>query len=520
MDTAESTSFLTLVPNQACGLDEVTLCGSEPVFIGRSSRCKVRLPESSLFVSRLHATIALRGSHWYVTDESRSGTFINGVRLTHGEAHALTHGDVLQVGDLNLGVRIGTQSDEENGGYTLSEYQVDFARVDVARVLRAALELPARLADAPDEADIHAVACRYLVEALNPVISLAYVTIVNETSASVVACAQRPDLFDGSHVEIKPIVSRRLVRRLLEAPESVLFLARGDNEPSFTLPVDATSTALGAAMLELESPSQHTILYALGDVALENVKLVAPYLRLTATLIRQHLSTQRRAHLSKYFSPQILRLLTQRGAAKALEGEPHVAYGTTLFFDVRGSSLPLNSSSAQLANVYHDLRQILSIVTETIFESQGTVIDYAGDAVLAVWGIPFAQDDHADRAVGSALEIVRRLSRAKLRSLRAGLRIGGLGVASGEMLVGPVGSSSVFKYGVFGPTVNAAQRISCLTKTTALGRPILMTASVKEQLVRYRCQAQRVGTVELQGMNSLVELYEVPLELAPCEATS
>lgn len=515
MDTAETKSFLTLVPSQACGLDEVTLDGSEPAFVGRSSRCRVRVPESSPFVSRLHATIVLRGGLWYVTDDSRSGTFINGERLIHGEACVLAHGDVLQVGDIDLGVRIGTQSDEDDCGYTLSEYQVDFASVDGARVLRASLELPDRLADAPDESAIHTVACRYLVEALSPVISLAYVTVANDASVSVLASAQRSELFEAPRVVIKPIASRRLVRRLLEAPDSVLFLTRGESEPSFTLTMDAASKALGAAMLELEDPGHHTILYALGDVALEQVKLVAPYLRLTATLVRQHLATQRRAHLSKYFSPQILRLLTRRGAAAALERGPHIAFGTTLFFDVRGSSLPLNSSSTQLANVYHDLRKILSIVTETIFESHGTVIDYAGDAVLAVWGIPFPQEDHADRAVGSALEIIRRLSRETFSTLQAGMNTGGLGVATGEMLVGPVGSSSVFKYGVFGPSVSAAQRLSSLTKTAAYGRPILMTASVKDQLVRYRGHAQHVGTVELQGMNSLVDLYEPRLDLDP-----
>jgi class 3 adenylate cyclase len=514
MDAAETRSVLTLVPSPTCGLDEVVLDGSEPTFVGRSSRCKVRLPEKSPFVSRLHATIVYRGGVWSIVDESRSGTFINGSRLTHGESYTLSHGDALQVGDIGFAVHIGTQTYEDHGEYTLSEYHVDFDSVEVARVLRAALELPERLAKKSDEAEIHGIACSYLIEALNPVISHAYVAVASEAGAEVIASAQRSELVDVYTGTIKPIVSRRLLRRLVEAPESVLFLTRGDSEASYTLTLDPSAAkAVGAAMLEMDGTGQYTVLYVLGDVALEHVKLVAPYLRLTATLLKQHLSTQRRAHLSKYFSPQILRLLTQRGAAASLEGEPHLAYVTSLFFDVRGSSLPLNSSAAQLANVYHDLRTMLSIVTETIFENQGTVIDYAGDAVLAVWGIPFPQEDHADRAVGSALDIVRRLSSTRFRTFRAGIHTGGLGLASGEVLVGPVGSSSVFKYGVFGPSVNAAQRLSSLTKATALGRPILMAADVAEQLVRYRGQARHVATVELQGMRSVVDIFEPLLEL-------
>jgi class 3 adenylate cyclase len=346
------------------------------------------------------------------------------------------------------------------------------------------------------------------------------VTVASEGGMDIAACARRPDLDDAPPTAIKPIASRRLLQRLLAAPESVLFLTRGESEPSFTMTQDMTAArALGAAMLEMEGPGQYTILYALGEVALEQVKLVAPYLRLTATLVRQHLATQRRAHLSKYFSPQILRLLTQRGAAAVVEGEPHIAAATILFFDVRGSSAPLDSSSTQIDALYHDLRRILSIVTETIFESQGTVIDYAGDAVLAVWGVPFAQHDQADRAVGSALEIVRRLNRTRFRVLADGRQAGGLGIASGEVLVGPVGSSDVFKYGVFGPSVSAAQRLSALTKDSALGRPILMASSVAEQLVRYRGQTQPVATVELQGMSSRVQIHEPVCELAESEVT-
>ncbi|MEY4580930.1 MAG: hypothetical protein RL701_5633 [Pseudomonadota bacterium] len=510
MNTRNEKPILTLVPRPGVDLDELIVDGSEPAILGRSSRCQVRLPANSALISRVHATLTHYNGTWYVVDQSRRGTFVNGQRAAHGETLPLNDGDTLTVGDYELIARYDKQSDDDHAGYTLSERRVDLTTIDASSVLRSALELPVRLGAAVDDAGIFAVACHYLVEALSPVIATAYVTVATaDCGVNVVSFANRSELARVQHGPLVPIVSRRLVQRLLAVPDAVLFLQRNDEDSAFSLTLDAAPHALGASLLEMDGAERHTILYVIGDVVIaDRDQLVAQYLRLTATLVRQHLLTQRRAHLAKYFSPQILQLLTKRTGSAAVEGEPQVAQATTLFFDVRGSSVPLGASADHLADVYHDLRAILSLVTEAVFEANGTIIDYAGDAVLAVWGVPLPQEDHADRAVVSALSIVRRLNAARFRTFRAGTNLCGLGLAAGEVLVGPVGSAAVFKYGVFGPSVNAAQRLAALTKPDALNRPILMASSVKERLVRYHGHIEHVAEVALQGMNSLVDVYE------------
>jgi adenylate cyclase len=155
---------------------------------------------------------------------------------------------------------------------------------------------------------------------------------------------------------------------------------------------------------------------------------------------------------------------------------------------------------------------VLSLVTEAVFEAGGTIIDYAGDSVFAVWGVPLAQPDHADRAVGCALSVVRSLLHTRFLMLTASPRLCGIGIATGQVLVGPVGSSVVFKYGVFGPSISAAQRLASLTKPDELDRTILITGDVYNQLTKHKDHVRRLGDVQLRGMNSKVEVYEGLLE--------
>ncbi|HEX4351987.1 MAG TPA: adenylate/guanylate cyclase domain-containing protein, partial [Polyangiales bacterium] len=410
----------------------------ESAYVGRSSRCPVRLSTDSHYVSRLHAVLAHRSGRWFVTDESRHGTFLAGERLTPGEPAEIGDGASLRFGDCEFLAQIGDPEESlgPEGTYTMSSQAVDLGAVDSSKILQAALELPELLGHETEEERIYSVACEYLVKALTPVIATSYVTITNTNGATVLGRAERADVLAARGATLRPIVSRRVVQRLREAPNSVLFMHRDFVESTIGATVDASTHSLGASLLETDSRGQYTILYVVGDVALRaDDRLVGQYLRLVATLVRQHLITLRRAHLAKYFSPTVVQLLSDRDGRATVEGEPHITTATSLFFDVRGSSLPMNAVPAHLANVYLDLRRVLSIVTETVFEAQGTIIDYAGDSVLAAWGVPFEQPEQADLAVGCALEIWRRLNNESFRALGRDENLCGIGIALGDVLV-------------------------------------------------------------------------------------
>lgn len=509
---------LILIPQDGQSLERVVLQAGELIYVGRSSRCQVQLPSDSRMVSRLHATLAYRDGDWFITDESRRGTYLAGEKLEPGAPRSIPHGAVLRFGDCEYVAHTRAEADQPDGPYTLSSQVIRLGTIDTARVLQAAFELPELLARATDEHSVHSVACDYLVQALSPVIATAFVASVGpEAPVHVLGRAERGSSAPAARELFKPVISRRIMAQLQASPESVVFIQRSVDDPTLNATASGTTHTIGAALLNDGAQENLVVLYALGDVVLtRGDRLVAQYLRLVSTLVRQHLLTRRQAHLTKYFSPNVVRLILARDPHTDIDSEPRVAKATSFFFDVRGSSLPLGASPEERSRLYRELRQVLSIVTDAVFETGGTIIDYAGDAVFAVWGVPLEQADQADRAVGCALRVVQQLRGSQFSMLRPGVQLCGIGIATGEVLVGSVGTSVMFKYGVFGASVSAAQRLAALTKPEALDRPILISSHVQRELGRYRVGTRFVAHVALRGMDSMVEVSEV-LPDSPCD---
>jgi PAS domain-containing protein len=345
----------------------------------------------------LHATLFSRDGAWYVLDESRHGTFLQGQRLKRGEPAAVRHGDRLRFGDCEFVVQSSAPAHDAERidplQYRLSVQTVDLsAAVDASRVLQSALELPERLGNAATEAQMYAAACEYLVKTLSPAIAAAYVTVGDaDSKLEVLGRAARDG--EGARPELlRPIVSRRILQRLRDAPDSVVFLQRKLADATLDATVNSCTRSLGASWLEADALDRPTVLHIVGDQVLgDGEQLVAQYLRLVSTLLRQHMRTLRNAHLATYFSPKVVELLMKKGGRALIEGSPRLSCCTSLFFDVRGSSPAIAAAALDLTRVYTELRAIIEDVTDAIFETDGTIIDYAGDGVFAAWGIPFEQ---------------------------------------------------------------------------------------------------------------------------------
>jgi adenylate cyclase len=157
--------------------------------------------------------------------------------------------------------------------------------------------------------------------------------------------------------------------------------------------------------------------------------------------------------------------------------------------------------------VYQLLSQIMDLLTDCIREEMGVVIDYFGDGVAAFWNAPFDQPDHAELACQAANNMLNALTTLNLEwepMLGHPIKIG-IGIHSGEALVGNSGSRFRIKYGPRGQTVNLAKRIESATKH--FGVPILVgeeTARGLDQAFRSR----RVSRVLLPGSSQIVSLYE------------
>ncbi|MEW6280810.1 MAG: adenylate/guanylate cyclase domain-containing protein [Candidatus Eremiobacterota bacterium] len=246
---------------------------------------------------------------------------------------------------------------------------------------------------------------------------------------------------------------------------------------------------------------------------------------------------QLEGQVGQFFSPALRKVLLQQGSAEILQ--PARRTVTVLFFDLRGFSKATekaeggdrDSQAIEQILKHHDaLTEVMTMVTGCVFEEEGIVVDYQGDAMLACWGAPISCEDHAHRAIRTAQRILQKVYALELPfgtaapgGRRQLLRCG-MGIGCGEVVAGQIGARDQIKYGVMGRVVNQASRLEGLTKY--IGVPVLMTAEIRRNLPS-DVLCRRVGRIRPAGMQDAVELHElvVPVELggsglSPVEVTA
>jgi adenylate cyclase len=179
---------------------------------------------------------------------------------------------------------------------------------------------------------------------------------------------------------------------------------------------------------------------------------------------------------------------------------------TVLFSDIRGfTTLSERMTPEQLVSF---INEYLTPMTDVVFAQGGTLDKYIGDAIMAFWGAPVDQPDHALRACGAALGFL-----AKLDGLRSHWRAAGLpevdigvGISSGLMNVGHMGTQNRFNYTVMGDAVNLASRLEGLNKV--YDTRILISAATYAQ-TRGHVTARRLGVVRVKGRREPTDLYEL-----------
>ena len=193
--------------------------------------------------------------------------------------------------------------------------------------------------------------------------------------------------------------------------------------------------------------------------------------------------------------------------------------GTVMFTDLRGFT-PFSESTApqQLIEL---LNEYFGEMIDAIFAHGGTLVGYRGDGLLAVFGAPIPLDDHADRSLAAAREMLDvRLPRFN-RWLRAhGLGDGfamGIGLNSGHFMSGNVGSPRRLEYTVHGDTVNNAARLEGMTKTAK--RAILVAESTCQALLRPPPDLAFVGEFDVRGRRSTIRLWTLASTDARSAAT-
>jgi adenylate cyclase len=233
-------------------------------------------------------------------------------------------------------------------------------------------------------------------------------------------------------------------------------------------------------------------LAAQSALAIDNVRLYE----------KMVLADRKRSNLSRFLSPTILDEVMREGSSLELGGSKRVV--TTLFCDIRGFTKIAESTPPDM--IVSMLNEHFTAMTDLVFQYNGTLDKYIGDEIMAVFGAPLSAEDDAWRAVQTALAIQARnaeLNDLRTRENRPTLDLG-IGINTGEVIAGYMGSLRRMEFTVVGDYVNTARRLCDLAAADQI-----VVGGPTYQFVKDNVEVRSIGTVLLEGKVKPVEAFEV-----------
>ena len=208
--------------------------------------------------------------------------------------------------------------------------------------------------------------------------------------------------------------------------------------------------------------------------------------------------------MSKYMSEDVVKDVIKNIDNLGLGGKKAVV--TVLFSDIRGFTSMSEQMSAQ--DVSQFLNEYFSAMEPIVTKHNGIINKFIGDAVMAVFGEPIQDENHSKNAVLCGMEMLEKVEELDKKWLAEGkkaIKIG-IGINTGEVFVGNIGSEKRMEYTVIGDTVNLASRLESYNKT--YNTQILISSSTYENS-KDIINVNKISNVEIRGKSELLDIYEV-----------
>lgn len=474
--------------------------------IGRTEDNDVALLDKGL--SRFHAEIHAIGDSLEVIDQaSRNGTFVNGVRV---KRQLLAPGDLLRVGGVELLVAEGDGSDSQPT-FTRDIHTLFFPRGKL-EAPAAATKSEARLAVMLQVGQMLA-SSDGLERTLSRVLELgmeilpidrAAILLADEAGAlSPRATRLRVPVPGGQR-----IWSQGVVDHVMKHVIAALFAdARADPrlDPSRSVAEQGIVASMCAPLKAGDRVLG--VLYAdsvtLGrDLTQEDLDLLAGFANQAALAIDNAL-LQERLRSEAVAREKLLRFFPRATAERILTAEGRQlgvveARVTALFCDISGYSAL--TSGWPPRDVLDLLNEYFPLVVQAVFDEGGTLEKFIGDALLAIWGAPFSREDDADRALSAATAMLRAV-----RGRRFGVHIG---LHTGLVVAGDIGTPQYLQYAAVGETTNLASRISGV----ASEGEIVLSSETLSALRGAPPALDQLPPTSVKGHPSPLTLYRVRLD--------
>jgi len=202
-----------------------------------------------------------------------------------------------------------------------------------------------------------------------------------------------------------------------------------------------------------------------------------------------------------YLPKEMAKEMSKSSKGLQLGGESIVA--TALFTDIAGFTQMAEGMSA--LEVSRMLNEYFTHVIRVVFQGKGTVIKFIGDAVFVIWGAPLKCEDHAMRAAQTALEIAKEVDRFNATGKFPALHTR-IGINTGTMVVGNLGSMERFDYTAIGDSVNLAARLEGLNKY--FGTTVMLSSHTFDQL-SVGLETICLGKIKASGKTESIAIYTV-----------
>ncbi len=481
--------------------------------IGRQSENDLVLTDVA--VSRKHARIMRRSGGLMIEDlGSAHGTSVNGERIKTRE---LKSGDLIGIGPITLRLAGGElDSAAETTDVLLVQSTKSHSQASLPVARKSSTKDPSAQAarlEALLQVGLSLHGEREIRKLLERIAGILIDTMDVDRCGIFLRGKLEPELvFSRAGVEKADALpfSRTILARAMDAGEALVTadagrdarltgasLAAGVVRSAMVAPLWGRERVLGAVVVENRGKAAVfdgedlrllVLLANLAGTAIENTHLIEE--------IRQE--TEERVALSRFFSPTVAEEVRRRGLTHGLRGERKEI--TVLFTDIRGFTAL--SEALPPDELLESLNNAFAIKTREIFAENGTIDKFTGDGVLAFFGAPIAQDDHARRALRAARSILESSRGLKTPSGEP-LHIG-IGIATGVASVGPVGSTGRMEYTVIGDVVNVAARL--VAKAEA--GEILMTSETA-MAAGVLSEAELAGDWEVKGRKGQIQVYRM-----------
>jgi len=201
----------------------------------------------------------------------------------------------------------------------------------------------------------------------------------------------------------------------------------------------------------------------------------------------------------KYVGCEVLNMIMANPEDTWLKGRKNEA--TILFFDIRGFTSYSATKDPEV--IVEELNEYFEIVTNVIIKYGGYIDKFIGDAVLAVFGVPVHNKKHVERGVLAAVEIQKELLKAGKNKNNKLLSSVGIGIDSGVVISGNIGTQVKMEYTVIGDSVNIASRLNGLAKSGE----IVISRNVFEQ-VRELVKVEALPLQKIKGLSGKVETFK------------